>query len=293
MALPNLNALYMFDAAARHENFRLASEELHLTQGAVAQQVRQIEARLGVKFFERKARGLALTEVGRSYHNAVRQALAIIAEATARLQPLASRVTISTTPSFASKWLIARLVRFTEAHPDIEIRTVASEGLSNFTSDDVDIAIRLGKPPFNGGLNAELLAPQRLIAVCSPEYAATMGTIEHLEELAAHHLIQDSHRHWDRLLAVPERKPQRRTMIFNQTALAMDAAVRSHGIAIAPELLVAEEVSLGRLVPVWREIREEETGFYVVYPKTQPPNAKARDQAVAWLLAEAVEAPGS
>lgn len=290
MALPNLNALYMFDAAARHQNFRLASVELHLTQGAVAQQVRQLEARLGVRLFERKARGLALTEVGRGYHGAVRQALSIIEEATARLQPLALRVTISTTPSFASKWLVARLVRFAEAHPDIEIRTVASEGLASFASDDVDIAIRLGNPPFGEGLNAEFLSPLRLMAVCSPEYAATLSPVTGVKDMAGYRLIQDSHRHWDRLLGALNQKPQLRTMIFNQTALAMDAAVRSHGIAIAPALLVAEEVALGRLVRIWQEAQEAHNGFYVIYPKTQPPNAKARDQVVTWLMAETREA---
>ena len=103
MRTPSLNALRMFDAAARHLNFTLAAEELHLTQGAVAQQVRRLESELGFKLFERRARGLAFTEVGRRYHAPVRRALAIIDDATRKLRPESTRVTLSVTPSFASK----------------------------------------------------------------------------------------------------------------------------------------------------------------------------------------------
>ncbi|HEU00956.1 MAG TPA: LysR family transcriptional regulator, partial [Aurantimonas coralicida] len=87
MRTPNLNALRMFDAAARHLNFRLAAEELNLTQGAVAQQVRRLEADLGQVLFHRKARGLALTETGESYHRPIFRALAIIDDATGKLRP--------------------------------------------------------------------------------------------------------------------------------------------------------------------------------------------------------------
>lgn len=131
MRSPNLNSLKMFDAAARHLNFRLAAEELNLTQGAVAQQVRRLESDLGLQLFYCKARGLALTEVGRRYHRPVSRALAMIDDATRKIQPESTSITLSSTPSFASKWLVPRLVSFSQAYPTIDVQTVASEGLAN------------------------------------------------------------------------------------------------------------------------------------------------------------------
>ena len=120
--LPPLNALRMFEAASRHLNFRLAAEELNVTQGAVAQQVRQLEAVLGVLLFRRMARGVALTDVGERYARQISAALALIAEATESLQPHHHSLTISVTPSFATKWMIPRLAGFTERYPDIDVR---------------------------------------------------------------------------------------------------------------------------------------------------------------------------
>ena len=117
----------MFDAAARHLNFRLAAEELHLTQGAVAQQVRRLEADLGLSLFHRKARGLALTEIGRGYHISVRRALAIIDDATHKLRPQNTLVTLSVTMALASRWLVPRLGAFSRSNPDIETKIVVTE----------------------------------------------------------------------------------------------------------------------------------------------------------------------
>src|SRR6476660_2452633 len=107
--LPPLNALRAFEVAARHLNFRLAAEELGVTQGAVAQQVRGLETVLGLKLFERHARSLALTEAGRSYVGNICRAFELISDATDALKPEPRHVTISVTPSFASHWLIPRL----------------------------------------------------------------------------------------------------------------------------------------------------------------------------------------
>ncbi|RWF15024.1 MAG: LysR family transcriptional regulator, partial [Mesorhizobium sp.] len=141
--LPSLNALRAFEVATRHLNFRLAAEELRVTQGAVAQQVRGLEAELGLKLFERQPRTLALTEAGRGYVANVRRAFELIAEATEALRPEPQHITISVTPTFASKWLIPRLPDFTAAHADIDLRIVASDRMANFQTDAVDLAVRL------------------------------------------------------------------------------------------------------------------------------------------------------
>lgn len=275
----------MFDAAARHLNFRLASEELHLTQGAVAQQVRRLEADLGHVLFHRRARGLVLTDIGRSYHGPVRRALAIIDDATQKLRPETARVTLSVTPSFAAKWLVPRLSRFEEAHPEIDLRTVASERIADFQSDGVDMAIRHGHPPFERGTHSALLAPLDLCAVCSPGYAESAAPIERFEDFTAHRLIQDSHSFWETLFARSGTRARHRIMQFNQTALAMGAAANGQGVALAPSLLLADEIASGRLVPLWRDKSADQNGYYIVHPMAGKPNP-ARDAVVEWVLCE-------
>ena len=285
MRTPNLNSLKMFDAAARHLNFRLAGDELNLSQGAVAQQVRRIESDLGLKLFLRKARGLALTEIGKDYHLSIRRALAIIEDATHKLRPENTRITLSVTPSFASKWLVPKLSSFAAFNPDVDIQTIASEGLANFRSDGVDIAIRLGEPSTVEGFQIEWLAPLDLYAACSPEYAREIGPITQIENLAALELIQDSHYHWDGLFYDIGLKSKNRILQFNQTSLAMDAAVNSQGIVLAPRLLLNTELEQGKLVNIWQDIRPTQVGFYLIYPILQKSNF-AREAMIDWLLSE-------
>ena len=286
MRNPNLKSLRMFDAAARHQNFRRAAEELSLTQGAVAQQVRQLETDLGIVLFKRVARGLILTETGRTYHVSIRRALKIIDDATRSLYPESKSITLSVTPSFASKWLVPKLVSFSNIHPDIDIQTVASENLADFQSDSVDIAIRQGCPPFGSDHHVELLTPLNLCAICNPDYAKRVCKIQRLEDFASFRLIQDSHKHWERLFKKTKIKLDSRTMAFNQTTLAIDAAINGQGIALAPRLLVDVELAQGKLVQLWREKHSNPVSYYVVYPHIQRHNATARDKVIKWLHSE-------
>ncbi|WP_217807786.1 LysR substrate-binding domain-containing protein [Oceanibacterium hippocampi] len=277
--------LRMFDAAARHLNFRRAADELNLTPGAVAQQVRRLEADLGVPLFLRQARGLALTESGASYHAPLRRAFTIIEQATRELRPENARITLSMTPSFAAKWLVPRLGRFAERHPDIDLHTMASERLADFRSDGIDLAIRQGRPPFGKGLEWSLLARLDLCAVCSPEFGKTVSAVDHIGALADRRLIQDSHRYWEALLADTANGARHRIMQFNQTALAMDAAANGQGIALVPRLLLGSSLAEGRLVVLWQDGREDQGGYYVVQPAQRKSNA-ARDAVLEWLRSE-------
>src|SRR6266581_8080215 len=122
--LPPLNALKAFEAAARHESFTRAAQELFVTQGAVSHQVKALEQELGLKLFSRERQRLIITEAGRDYLAVIRDALDRIALGTERLiQRQSSGVlTISTSPDFAAKWLVHRLGRFAESHPEIDLR---------------------------------------------------------------------------------------------------------------------------------------------------------------------------
>ena len=144
--LPPLNALKAFEAAARHESFTRAAEELCVTQGAVSHQVKALEAELGLKLFNRERQRLAITEAGRAYLVVVRDAFDRIGDGTERLLQRQSggALTVSTSPNFAAKWLVHRLGRFAEAHPEIDLRVSASMHHVDFAREDIDLAIRHG-----------------------------------------------------------------------------------------------------------------------------------------------------
>lgn len=285
MSLPNLNALKMFDAAARHLNFRLAADELHVTQGAVAQQVRRLEADLGVQLFHRKARGLLLTEDGRRYHDPVRRALALIEDATQQLKPEGSQIILSVPPSFAAKWLVPRMTDLSNALPGLDIQIVASEALADFRSDGVDIAVRQGRCPSGAGFAVERLSPIDLCAVASPGYAASIDPIRRIEDFCNYALIQDGHFHWDKLFQASGSKPHGRVIQLNQTALAMDAASNGQGIALVPRLFLEQERRRHSLLEIWSDDGRNESGFYVVWLNDTKPSA-AKEAVIDWLLSQ-------
>lgn len=268
--LPPLNGLRAFEVAARHLNFRLAAEELGVTQGAVAQQVRGLEAALGLKLFERHARTLALTDAGRSYAANVRRAFELISDATEALRPEPRHLTISVTPSFASRWLIPRLPQFTEAHPDIDLRILATDRISNFQTDAVDLAVRYGRPPFGPGVNADLLFEQVIVAVASPLLIEKLGPPDQPENMRRYTLLHDSHDFWPQFLdrALPGGIASAgKNIRFNQTSLAIEAAVAGQGLALASLVFVAEDLASGRLArPLPTELRVG-ADFYLVSPR--------------------------
>src|SRR6187551_2023731 len=168
--LPPLNALKAFEAAARHESFTRAAEELCVTQGAVSHQVKALEAELAIKLFNRERQRLIITEAGRDYLTVVRDAFDRIAMGTERvLQRQNSGVlTVSTSPDFAAKWLVYRLGRFSEAHPGIDLRVSATMHHIDFVREEVDVAVRHGDGNWTG-LDAVRLCTEQLFPVCSPK----------------------------------------------------------------------------------------------------------------------------
>lgn len=288
-SLPSLNALRVFEVVSRHSNFRLGAEELGVTQAAVAQQIRGLEASLGLKLFERLPRGLALTEAGRAYVVSIRKAFELIDEATHSLRPEPTHLTVSVTPSFASRWLIPRLADFTGTHPEIDLRVLATERLSHFQTDGVDIAVRYGRPPFGPGLNAELLFEQRIVAVGSPALLQAMGTPRSFAELQRFMLLHDAHNFWPQFIAQVFDHPVQvapKNVRFNQTSLAIEAAIAGQGLALASHFFVQDDIRTGRLACIAaRELRVD-TGFYLVWPrKSRHPAAKALVRQ--WLIDQA------
>ena len=168
-SLPPLNALRSFDAAARHQSFTRAAEELCVTQGAVSHQIKALESELGVQLFKRRRNGLIITDAGRDYLAVVHDVFDRLELGTDRLlqRQRSGTIIVSTSPDFAAKWLVARLGRFAEAHPEIELRLSATMHHVDFAQEEVDLAIRHGNGNWPG-LDAVNLTAEELFPVCSP-----------------------------------------------------------------------------------------------------------------------------
>jgi len=168
-SLPPLNGLRAFEAAARHMSFTDAAEELSVTQAAISHQVRGLEQRLGLKLFVRRNRSLLLSEAGQAYLPSVRAAFDQLNEATEKLlqKDRGGHLTVTTTASFATKWLVPRLGGFQRANPEIDVRISTGTGLIDFSREDVDIGIRYGRGQWPG-LVADRLVGEDVMPVCAP-----------------------------------------------------------------------------------------------------------------------------
>ena len=267
--LPSMNGLRAFESAGRHLTFRAAAEELDVTQGAVAQQVRGLENDLGLRLFRRESRGLAFTAEGYDYHVAVSRALLQISNTTERLKPSPSSVTISVTPTFASKWLIPRLPEFTRKHPDIDLRITATEKILSFHADGIDLAVRQGQPPSSARLTADLLFRQKVIAICSPFLLKDFALPQNETVLTKLPLLHDIHDLWP--LFLQEYEGEHRFPIkglrFSQTTLCIDAALAGQGVALASRFLVERDLADGRLVQVVPKVLQGGQDFYLLAPR--------------------------
>src|SRR6516162_2490907 len=200
--LPLLNALKAFEAAARHESFTRAAEELCVTQGAVSYQVKALEAELAIKLFNRERQRLIITEAGRDYLAVVRDALDRIAVGTERLlqRQNAGVLTVSTSPDFAAKWLVHRLGHFAEAHAGIDLRVSATMHHVDFAREDVDMAVRHGDGNWPG-LDAVQLSSEQLFAVCSPKLLSGRRRLDKPADILKFPLIHlDSRGDWTKWL---------------------------------------------------------------------------------------------
>jgi LysR family glycine cleavage system transcriptional activator len=290
--LPSLNALKAFEAAARHESFTKAADELAVTQGAVSHQVKGLEAELGLKLFNRERQRLVITDAGRGYLEVVRDAFDRLAVGTERLLQVqkSGALTVTTSPNFAAKWLVHRLGRFVEAHPDIDLRVAASHRHVDFAREDIDMAIRHGDGQWPG-MSVTRLCVEEIYPVCSPELLRGRGVPRSASDLARHTLLHvNDRRDWGNWLdaAGMATTASERGPIFNQSSMAIDAAVDGQGIALARSALAAWDMRAGRLVRPFPFALKAPYGYWIVCPKSTaelPKIVTFRD----WLLSEAAD----
>jgi LysR family glycine cleavage system transcriptional activator len=288
--LPPLNALKAFEAAARHESFTRAAQELFVTQGAVSHQVKALEQELGLKLFNRERQRLVITEAGRDYLNVVRDAFDRIAVGTELLlqRQNAGVLTVSTSPDFAAKWLVHRLGHFVEAHPDIDLRVSASLHHVDFAREEVDLAVRHGEGDWPG-LDAVMLCSEQMFPVCSPKLLSGRRGRVRLTDVLKLPLIHTGDRSlWTRWLAAAgvDDRCAIHGPVLNRDAISIDAAINGQGVALTRTTLCAWDLINGRLVRPFAEALPLSKSYWIVCPKVvaaQPKIATFRD----WLLSEA------
>jgi LysR family transcriptional regulator, glycine cleavage system transcriptional activator len=285
--LPQLNALKAFEAAARHVSFTRAAEELCVTQGAVSHQVKALEAEIGVKLFNRERQRLIITDAGRDYLAVVRDALDRLAMGTERLvqRQSSGMLTVSTSPDFAAKWLVHRLGRFADAHPEIDLRVSATMHHVDFAREDVDLAVRHGDGHWPG-LHVARLCSEQLFAVCSPSVGARLKRPQDMLKLPLLHL--DDRSAWTDWLAAagiaavdPLHGP-----VLNRASMLIDAAIDGAGVALARTTLAAWDLIHKRLVRPFPVALPLAKSYWIVAPKATadlPKLVAFRD----WLLAQA------
>jgi LysR family glycine cleavage system transcriptional activator len=289
-SLPPLNALRSFEAAARHQSFTRAADELRVTQGAVSHQVKALEADLGLKLFSRERQGLVITDAGHEYLAVVRDAFDRIALGTDRLlqRQHSGVITVSMSPDFAAKWLVSRLGRFAETYPQIELKVSATMHHVDFAREDVDLAIRHGAGNWVG-LDAVNLCSEELFPVCSPALLRSRRVIHSPEDVRQFPLLHlDDRRDWSRWLEAAGASGEGllHGPIFNHASMLIDAANDGQGIALARTALAAADLINGRLVRPFRATLPLKNTYWIVCPKATsalPKIVAFRD----WLLAEA------
>jgi LysR family transcriptional regulator, glycine cleavage system transcriptional activator len=289
-SLPQLNALRSFEAAARHQSFTRAADELCVTQGAVSHQVKALEAALGLKLFNRERQGLVITNAGHDYLAVVRDAFDRIALGTDRLlqRQNSGVITVSTSPDFAAKWLVCRLGRFAEAYPDIELKVSATMHHVDFACEDVDLAIRHGDGNWLG-LDAVNLCTEELFPVCSPALLSSRRGINNPEDMLQFPLLHlTDWRDWSKWLKAAGASGEGllHGPVLNHASMLIDAAIDGHGIALARTALAAADLINGRLVQPFQTTLPLKNTYWIVCPKATsalPKIFRFRD----WLLEEA------
>lgn len=290
--LPPLNALKAFEAAARHESFTKAASELSVTQGAVSQQVKALEDLLGFQLFLREPQGLQLTAAAREYLEVVRDAFDRIALGTSKItrQHKSAILTVSTSPDFAAKWLVHRLGRFSEQHPEIDLRISASLDHVDFAREDIDLAVRHGQGGWPG-LDGVKMFKEMLFPVCSPHLLGSkklpLRAQDVLRYPLLHHNDHTGWSHWLKGVHIKADKPLQ-GLVFNRDSLLIDAAISGQGMALSRTTLCAWDVLQGRLVVPFQQSLTLQSSYWIVAPKLtaeMPKISKFR----SWLIAEANE----
>jgi len=306
--LPPLTALRAFESAARHLSFKKAAFELHVTPAAISQQIKALEDYLGLSVFRRLTRALELTPHGLTMLPKIREAFECLADAVESTRQFDDGpLTVAAPPSFASRWLVPRLPRFSSAHPDVELRISSSsdsidrrgetayldEGLVDLRNASSQVAIRFGTGVYPGFRVEKIFSPG-YVAVCSPQLPTRERPLVVPDDLCHHVLIHDDtlgddpqQSVWTQWLTTAgvEAVDAQRGPRFSNAVLAVEAALDGQGVALALRPLVEADVAAGRLMVPFDITSPSHYSYFLVMPELI---ARRRSVAAfsAWLLSE-------
>lgn len=253
--LPSVKALQAFEAAARRLSFSQAAVELNVTSAAISQQIRGLELQLGVKLFARPGRGVRLSETGKAWLPEVRRCLECIKYTAEFANQHSSKVlSITVAPSVASRWLMGRLHRFSEKHPEISVRVIATPEVVDLHQQDVDLAIRFGPGGYQG-LLVERFLPEFLVPMCAPALLNNGPPLDQPDDLANHTLIHDDSvtiagggwplwLHAANAIQVDATRGPR----YSLADIALQEAIDGRGVVLGRWQLAAQDIRAGRLV---------------------------------------------
>lgn len=288
--IPHADNLIAFECAARHGSFTRAAEELHLTQGAVSKQVRQLEDRLGVELFKRIRQRIVLTDAGRLYLHDVRETLEDLSNATRQVMSFAGSadvLNLATLPTFGTKWLAPRLAGFHRRYPEASFNLAVRLRPFDFAKEPFDAAIHYGEAVWAGGI-CEPLFEEEVIAVASPSFRDHHGLRRPADLERVLRLHQSTRplawRQWFEAAGVDTdvafQGPR-----FEQFGMISQAAANNLGVALVPRFFIAEELANGRLVQLFDITLRGTSAYHFVFPENRtlrPVVAAFRD----WLKEE-------
>lgn len=286
--MPPLNPLRAFEVAGRHVSFTRAAEELGVTQTAVSRQVAVLEGYLRTRLFERHNSDLVITDAGRSYLAAVQPALEMIAEATTAMRGRSGTVLkVRCYLTFGLRWLLPRLPRFREQHPNIDIDITTSLLPADFDRDDVDVNICHGDGKWPGSVSA-LIFEDQVTPVCTPALLARADAPRTPADLCRQNLLHSRNRSgdwadWLQHVGVFERYSPGLT--FETSSLVYEAARQGLGYAIGQVPLLRAELARGELAAPFPIMRRSSSGYYLLHRagRIEPKTNGFR----TWLLQEA------
>ncbi|MDR5749406.1 transcriptional regulator GcvA [Caballeronia sp. LZ024] len=287
--LPALNALRAFEAAARHESFSRAADDLFVTHGAVSHQIRALEAELSVSLFARDGKRVRLTDSGRQYAAEVRAALVALADATRKLRSgdRDRRLVVSMLSSFSARFVTPRVGSFIEKHPEIDLELLSTNALTDFTRDDVDVAIRFGQGKYSG-VHAEKLLDEVFFPACSPRFNG--GKLPRTPaDLAGMPLLRSNDelwRPWFDAAGLTDLPEPKRGVLYEDSSNLLQAAIDGQGIALVRRSLAMHEIIAGRLVRLFNIDGPSPWTYFFVCPTSILKTKRVQDFR-AWIFDEA------
>lgn len=289
-----MGSLIAFEAAARCGSFTRAADELAISQPAVSHAMRELEAELGVTLFERRHKGVETTDAGRHLLEQVSLGLTLIDQALSEVRGMtaARQVTLAVSTATATWWLLPRIARFKQLHPDIELRCVTTDSDLDLARERIDLAITLGSGDFAKHRRWHFV-DEEVFAVCSPAYLARTGAIADVQALARASLLHLEQRYrprldWPAWLARFGATLQRNARLFrfNDYSVVIQAAIEGQGVALGWRHLVAPLLEQGLLVRALPQSVTTDQPIYIVASRLAQLGSDAahlRD----WLVAEA------